>query len=425
MKLKHFESVSKLADQFSDLPIEAVFKQDILREGLSFSPDSLRIASGYKPKDYFIFSFDLIPIAEMQQEEHLRAPEEIQFRGGSRDLLPTIVSVRVNPNSPWQVRLQEGQLRLYCEEEEISEVLYHPVPAYYKRQMSNGKALGEVAPVIEWGYLIYLTVYRMCQYFNREEQCQFCDLNRNYEQQRKAGRPYTAVKSEAEILEALLYIKEEDTVAKALTITGGSIIENLRGEGEVSFYARYAKAIQEQFSDRWIIKAVVQAFTRDDCKLLKDSGVRIYHPNYEVWDPKLFPLICPGKTRVIGRDEWIARIVDSAEVFGPECVIPNFVAGVEMNQNYGYSDVEEAISSTKAGLEFFMSKGIMPRFTSWCPEPHAKLGPQPAPPLLYFCRLLQEFRDTFRKYQLPEPIGYGPVGAGKAVFSVSAFMDVL
>ena len=61
-----------------------------------------------------------------------------------------------------------------------------------------------------------------------------------------------------------------------------------------------------------------------------DYGIRIYHPNYEVWDKRLFELYCPGKERYVGREEWHRRILDSAEVFGPGNVIPNFVAGIEM-----------------------------------------------------------------------------------------------
>lgn len=423
--LTRWEDVQSHCSSFPTLPQEAILKQDLLREGLSFSPDSLRIAQGYKPKDYFIFSFDLIPISDMKQEENLRAPEEIRFSGGAHGFLPTVVSVRVNPASPWKVDLLDGKLSLTCHGENVAEVEYHPRPSWYRHTLSNGKSPSEIAPVLEWGYLVYLTVYRMCQYFNKAEQCQFCDLNRNYEQQRKAGRPYTAVKAIDEILEALHLIAQEDREAKAITITGGSIIDNLRGEGEADFYCKYAEAIHRELPDRFILKAVVQAFELDDVKKLKDSGYRIYHPNFEVWDEKLFEKICPGKARVIGRNGWLKRIEKATEVFAPEHIIPNFVGGVEMNRNYGFTDVEEAIASTQEGLEWFMSRRIMPRFTSWCPEPYAALGPQEAPPLTYFCRLLEVFRDTFRKYELPDPEGYGPVGAGKAVFSVSAFMDVL
>ncbi len=146
-----------------------------------------------------------------------------------------------------------------------------------------------------------------------------------------------------------------------------------------------------------------------------------------MWDPQLFPKICPGKTRYIGRDEWIRRIVDAADVFGPAYVIPNFVAGVEMAKPYGYTDVEGAIRSTAEGLEFFMSQGITPRFTTWCPEPMTPLGdanPDGAP-LEYHLRLLEVYRDTLHAHRLAPPPGYGEPGPGNAVFSVSAFMDAL
>lgn len=422
------ESIRVLEQAFADyetLPKEAILKQDILREGLAFTPDSLRVAGGYKPKDYFIFSFDLVPITSMQQDENLKAPEEIKIFGGLWQLANTIVSVRVNPSSPYSIRISDGQLHLFVAHEPVCRVEYHPKPSHYDEKLSSGKPISEIAPVIEWGYLLYLTVYRLCQYFNREEQCQFCDLNANYRQQKKAGRVYTGIKSVEEVEEALTIINTLDQDSKAITVTGGAIIDSLKGESEVKFYSKYARMIQEKFAGRWTLKAVVQAFGVEECKILKDSGFEIYHPNFEVWDSHLFKKICPGKSRVIGRDGWVEKILESAEIFGPENVIPNFVGGVEMNHNYGFEEVEQAIDSTVEGLDFFMSRGIMPRFTTWCPEPYAKLGPQPAPPLKYFCELLLHFREKFQTYKLKEPRGYGPTGVGQAVFSVSAFMDVL
>ena len=50
---------------------------------------------------------------------------------------------------------------------------------------------------------------------------------------------------------------------------------------------------------------------------------------------------------------------------------------------------------------------------------------QQGAPLEYHVRLLRVYRDTRAKYRLAAPIGYGEPGLGKAVFSVSSFMDVL
>ena len=265
----------------------------------------------------------------------------------------------------------------------------------------------------------------MCQYFNKEEQCQFCDINRNFIQQRKAGKTYTGIKGADEILEALAHIDRLDDKSKAYTLTGGSVITDLQGTEEVDFYVQYIEAIESRFPGRWIPKAVVQAWPIADCERIKAAGCRIYHPNYEVWGKEMFEKICPGKTRVIGYETWINRVVDSAAVFGPENVIPNFVGGVEMNRVCGFDNVDEAVAHTREGLDWFMKQGVVPRFTTWCPEPMAALGPHEPPPLEYFCKLLLAWRDVFRHYGHKVPPGYGAPGPGNAVFSVSAFMDVL
>ena len=420
-----YHSLEAHLAQFPGLPPEAIVKQDVLRTGLRFSESAMTVAAGFKPKDYFIFSFDLIEIKDMKSDEHLRVPEEIRISEGPFRLRPTIISVRINPTSPYLVDVIDGRLRLFCDGHDLGLVGYHPVPPFYHEKLSSGKPMGEIAPVLEWGYLIYLTAYRMCQYFNKEEQCRFCDINRNFIQQRKAGKTYTGIKGTDEVLEALAHIDRTDTRAKAYTLTGGSVITNLQGTEEVDFYVRYIEAIEAAFPGRWIAKAVVQAWDIADCRRLKAAGAQIYHPNYEVWGKELFAQICPGKERVIGFENWIRRVVDSAEVFGAENVIPNFVGGVEMNSVCGFRDVDRAVAHTREGLDWFMSQGIVPRFTTWCPEPLAALGPQPAPPLAYFCKLLLAWRERFTHYGLPIPPGYGEPGPGRAVFSVSAFMDVL
>lgn len=416
------ENLKKLwREEFSDLPFEAVVKQDVLRQGLSFTAAALARAD-FKKKDYFIFTFDRAPLKDIP--EHTRVPEEIRI---SSDILkPTVISVRLNPDSPYLVDADEnGEIGLYLNKEPLAKVLYPPIPAYYSEKYSFEKPIGEVAPAIEWGYLIYLTVFRNCQYFGKDEECQFCDINHNWRQQKREGRPYTGVKDPADIIEALERIAATDPVAQAFTITGGSVTGKLQGKDEIEFYLQYPRAMSDKLKNRFISKMVIQAWELDDCKKAVDAGVKIYHPNYEVWDADLFKKICPGKERFIGRDNWIRRVVASAEAFGAMNVIPNFVGGAEMADGVGFTDEDQAVASTSEGLEFFMSKGIVPRFTTWCPEPFTPLGESAPPPLTYYLKLLRNYRAIHKKYALPVPPGYGEAGVGKAVFSVSAFMDVL
>jgi hypothetical protein len=425
-KMPALELVENLARCYADVPIEAIFKEDLLRRGMAWSPQALEIAANFKRKAYFICSFDMVPISGMGQGEYIKAPEEVRLVGGAFDFRPVIVSVRLNPNSPYCVESAAGALRLKLDGHEVADVELQPPPAYYAHTLTSGKPIADIAPTIEWGYLLYLAVFRLCQYFGAQEECQFCDINENHRQQKESGRPYTSVKSVAEVLEALEIIATSDSDSKAYTVTGGSITSKLDGASEVDFYLRYPEAIEKRFPGRWISKIVVQALPKDDVKRLRDAGVQIYHPNYEIWDKRLFETICAGKARYIGRGEWIRRILDAATVFPPSHVIPNFVAGVEMAGSSGFATVDEAIASTQEGLEFFMGHGIVPRFTTWCPEPLSVLGrDSQGAALEYHVRLLRVYRDTHARYRLPVPPGYGPPGLGRAVFSVSSFMDVL
>lgn len=423
------ENLLSAKEKFQNLPFEAVLKTAVLRSGLNFTPEALKFCANSKAKSYFIFSFDHVTQNELSDLQKHAAPEEVALSGGPFDLQRTIVSVRLDPHAPFKVELNEkkDQLILTLSNEKIANIQTEKKPGYYTQTLKNGKPVSDITPTIEWGYLIYLTAFRLCQYWGKSEECQFCDINENYRQQKKE-RSYTGVKSIDEVVEALHIISESDLekTSHAYTVTGGSITSELGGLKEADFYAQYAMAIEENFPNRWIGKAVVQALPLPEVEKLKIAGYQIYHPNYEVWDKKLFAQICPGKESYVGRDEWLKRIVDSAQIFGPKNVIPNFVAGVEMAKPYGFATVEEAITSTEEGLDFFMSQKICPRFTLWCPEPLTVLGAEnKSPPLDYFLRLLQVYRDTHKKYELPVPPGYGPAGVGKAVFSVSAFMDVL
>lgn len=420
-RLEELESFER---RFRSIPFEAILKQDVLRLGLNFDEASLK-STNFKTKDYFIFTFDYVPIAEQNDTLRYKTPEEIRVKGGHFNLLPTIISVRVNPASPYCVIFHEDGPHLTLEGVDLGSVEFPEIPSWYGEKTRSGKLPSEIAPVIEWGYLIYLTVFRNCQYFGKDEECAFCDINHNWRQQKQQGRPYTGVKELEDILEVMSLIDKMDQTAKVYTITGGSVITNLKKQGETDFYFKYAEGIEKRFPGRWMGKMVVQAWEKDDLLRFKDVGIKIYHPNYEVWDKDLFEKICPGKTRFIGRDNWVRRIVESAEVFGPSCVIPNFVGGVELSEPWGFKTVDEAVKSTAEGLDYFMSHGVVPRFTAWCPEPFTTLGQQKGPPLLYFCELLTEWKRIFEKHKLPVPPGYGEPGPGKAVFSVSAFMDVI
>ena len=229
------ESLDEHMERHPTLPREAVLKADLLRRGVSFAPDALlnltTAAGGSEPqhqtKSYFIFSFNMVHQSDLDATQQWKTPEEIALTGGRYDLRRTIVSVRLNPASPYRVVLQDGERWLTVEGELLARVALPALPAHYRAKLADGKNAAEIAPTIEWGYLIYLTIFRICQYFGEKEECQFCDINHNYREQIAAGRPYTGVKNVDDILEALGLIAATDSPTKAYTLTGGSVTTKL------------------------------------------------------------------------------------------------------------------------------------------------------------------------------------------------------
>src|SRR5882757_10078350 len=183
-------------ERFAHIPPEAVLKEDLLRTGIDFDTSALsdNLEGEIKPKSYFIFSFDQKPLTQLGEAALRRPPEEIALTGGPYGLRRTIVSVRVNPDSPYRIALDETGLKLSLEGRVIADVGLPPMPEYYRHELENGKTVMETAPTIQWGYLIYLTVLRLCQYFGAKEECGFCDINHNWRQHKREGRPYTGVK---------------------------------------------------------------------------------------------------------------------------------------------------------------------------------------------------------------------------------------
>jgi len=105
--------VEELIGRYPHIPPEAVVKEDLLRTGMAFDDSALsdNLAGEVKPKSYFIFSFDQKPLAELGEAARRRPPEELALTGGPYGLRRTIVSVRVNPESPYRIaRDRAGRL---------------------------------------------------------------------------------------------------------------------------------------------------------------------------------------------------------------------------------------------------------------------------------------------------------------------------
>ncbi|MCL4428639.1 MAG: radical SAM protein, partial [Deltaproteobacteria bacterium] len=242
----------------ASLSPESIIKEDILRQGISF--DDVQREDNFSSKSYFIFSFNVDNDSDVINKKY---PEEISVKNGPYNLKRTIISVRINKTSPYSVKFEPDskEYKLYLGNNFMGDVFFSPEKSYMLKKTDKFKSVRDVAPTIEWGYLIYLAVFRMCQYFENHTECAFCDMNSNYLNQKKANKNYSAVKSVEDIISALSIIESsEDSEAGAYTLTGGSIIDEIKfkGDTEIDFYVRFLEAIEDKFRGKWLSKVVVQ-----------------------------------------------------------------------------------------------------------------------------------------------------------------------
>jgi len=416
---------------FSNVPKEAIVKNDMLRLGLKFSQAALDKTEGSRVKSYRLFTYDKVKYDQLG-EEPFKAPEDLDILGGPYDLRKTRLQVRFNINSPYRVDVIDGDLGVYEDGSFMAKVSYPPAPDWFFKTFEDGTKYCDILAFA--GPCAFITVYRSCQFWGEKEECKFCDINENLRQGSKHGKfslpkAYKPVDQVVKAAKEAVQFKEEmygEVRLKpySFLITGGVILGEIAGKNEENFFLQYVEAIRNEAGGRLPIILQTAPKDKETLKRYRAVGVDVHHGQIEVWDKDLFKMICPGKERYVGRDEWIRRVVDSVDIFGEGNVTPGLVAGVELAQPYGFKTISSGLKSMKEGFEFLMSHGVVVRYNQWNISPLSALAKNEPPPLEYFVRLDQLWCETWRKYNLPLPRGLGRMGPGLALLSHSAFMDM-
>lgn len=427
-RIKELESCFS---RFPDVPREAIVKNDMLRLGLKFTEAALKKTEGCRVKSYRLFTYDKVKYDQLK-DAPFKAPEDLDIVGGPYDLRKTRIQVRLNADSLYRVDVIDGEIGVYENGSLIARAMYPPAPDWYLKTFEDGTRYCDILAFA--GPDAFITLYRICQFWGEKEECKFCDINENVRQGTKHGKfsipkAFKPLDQVIRVAKEAVQWEEKDSDGvrmrtSALLLTGGVIQGEVAGRTEEDFYLQYVEALKKEVGGR--VPIILQTAPRDKetFKRYRAAGVDISHSQIEVWDKDLFKILCPGKERYIGRDQWIKRVVDSVEVFGEGNVTPGLVAGVELAQPDGFKEIDSALRSMKEGFEFLMSHGVVVRYNQWNISPFSALAGNQSPPLEYYIRLDQLWCETWRKYNLPPPRGLGRMGPGLALLSHSAFMDM-
>ncbi len=332
-------------------------------------------------------------------------PFGIRFHGRpSGKVMPGAILLRDGTNvyinygetytDPYQIDWNpETEEFLLKEGEEVIDCLdFVPRPDFYGKVTSRGTSMEAVAEAR--AQKLIMTAFQRCRLWEGGDQCHFCAFF-------SGGNSLGIVDCE-DVFETVREALKEPGRFQEIYVSGGT---DFGGQPpfsqEVERYIRVLQAAGRNFDGRFASQLMAPAYPREVLRRIYDeTGLTSYCPNIEVWDKRLFGILCPGKEKWIGRDAWIRRTIDAVEIFGKGNVCTQVVAGAELARPYGFETVDQALKSNLEACEFFAREGVICLSTIWRPHRAARLGFQPMPPLEYYIRLAREFHEIRRSYGL-------------------------
>ena len=394
------EEFNIVAESHPNAPRNIILKTDALRRGVTFSREAME-----KLQDPI--NYDLSISIEFQwhmvdQTTKYLIPYIYYLSDG------TFIGTRVAPpeDDPYLIELADDKFFICWPDGEAIEEIFFLGPYQHAGKALSSGVKCEMVAQSGWRTFYFVPVHH-CSYWNTNDECRFCDLDYFAKHMMKMGRGFKTRQTPDDIYEATCEVlKDESRYQHCFSNSGSDPRDNYAWDFQynleiISAINRAAKDVLG--IERFPIYLVMAPQPKNKLRELYDAGVCAFGNYLETWDTEQFKLTCPGKAKFLGRNEFIKRMLDGVDIFGPGNVACGFVIGVEMAPPpYGFEDVEDALASSLEGYTFLIDKGVIPLGTNWSIEPGThfyKLGAK-QPPLEFWVRLdlgrfklLKEFQE--------------------------------
>lgn len=419
----NMHEIAALVTKFPRYPKSKLIRAAVLRDGIRFTPNLIDIASWALPQTNWVLEYTHYKHAKEKVEKYIKEQALdaesadlarhgwVETPSGFRFQDYTYIQIAFNDESPWEIRTEwlgstfsvagMGGERyfLYHEDERVEEVIFETRPKWLTQKTSDGKTFSSVMQLIS-AQVFNACVLRHCEYFNNDAHCRFCSMTGGSKELRKVGVQHQMALKPVHAIEAFEAAHKE-TGVNVILLSGGTLFDQDR---EAEAYYRLTAALAEKRDDlrsQTYILAGTTAFEKDKAQKLYDRGLDLLMYDLEVWDPNVFAFVCPGKTAHIGRDRWLARLLEARTIFGKGRVGTNLVLGAELARPAGFTDHDEALASWAECFEWCLSNDIVPMLTIWQPSAGSRFeGARNTAPIEYLLEVGALRRAAMKKYDM-------------------------
>lgn len=394
------ERLDELQERFPQIPRSLIVKTDVLREGVRYTPELTKIGKWALPQIHFIFEWDHEDLHRKEDvaEGWITVPQTFCLADG------TNVLIKLDSGSPYEIRYDgDGRHSLCRDGIAVEPAFFTPRPQWFTKRTRDGSLMCKVAGGN--GECVFSVLnLSFCQYFSSNEQCRFCTIVPTQEKNRELGMGKLSARGMERVIETFNTAAAEGNI-QHFCLSGGGMLD--RGQ-EAAYFVELVGTLRkaEGYQGQPFLIAS-EALDEDDARRLYEVGEGTIQVGYpmEVWDEGLFSIVCPGKSKHVGRKRWLDNMCKAVEIFGRGNVGTNFVAGVEMASPEGFSHEEQGLESTFAGFEWLLRHDIRPSFSPWTVAPGSAWEDKTTPATQYFLAMGYELYNLQKKFNLTYDVG--------------------
>ena len=270
------------------------------------------------------------------------------------------VNVPVNEGfvkgTPYKLIKEGGNFYVAKGDEKLSRFKFAPDAKFHFEETSDGTPMRMIG-TLQGGYLAIFPS-PVCGFWKIGKNCRFCSTGLN------VGKNEAAVKSVEQVREVVRAAFDEK-LAQFVHLNIGLMGGEDRG---IKFLEPYVKAIKEE-ADTFV---GIQSTPPKDDKWVDYAysyGVDSMSSNFEIYDPRLFAEICPGKHEMIGQKRFFDFMEYCAKVFPNGAAAGEIIAGLEPTQ------------STLDCIDYITGAGALPIVCVFRPLTGTALEDRPSPPV--------------------------------------------